>query len=362
MGPRASKFRDHGEDLEITETSGLCRLLAGLVAALLVWRGSAAPVVSAGSLQAPKRIISLVPAVTEMLFAIGAGNEVVGVSSYDRFPAEVATRPKVGALIDPDFERILSLKPDLVVVYGSQTELIARLGRAQLPLFNYRHAGLGDVTSTIRELGTRIGRGAEADQVAAAIERDIAAIRTRVAGRPRPRTALVFGREPGSLRGVYVSAGVGFMHDMLDAAGGADVFADIARQSLQATTEVLLARAPEVIIEAHASEGWTPERVARERLVWNVLPSLPAVRSGRIHILTDDRLSIPGPRVADAASGLLADVLHPKAAINITGAGPTPAPRARATHRRGESSALLARGRPTPAPRARAAHAARGVR
>ena len=130
------------------------------------WRGSAAPVVSAGSLQAPKRIISLVPAVTEMLFAIGAGNEVVGVSSYDRFPPEVATRPKVGALIDPDFERILSLKPDLVVVYGSQAELIARLGRAQLPLFNYRHAGLGDVTSTIRELGTRIGRGAEADQVA----------------------------------------------------------------------------------------------------------------------------------------------------------------------------------------------------
>ena len=279
--------------------------------------------VSAGSLQAPKRIISLVPAVTEMLFAIGAGNEVVGVSSYDRFPPEVATRPKVGALIDPDFERILSLKPDLVVVYGSQAELIARLGRAQLPLFNYRHAGLGDVTSTIRELGTRIGRGAEADQVAAAIERDIAAIRTRVAGRPKPRTVLVFGREPGSLRGIYVSAGIGFMHDMLDAAGGADVFADIARQSLQATTEVLLARAPEVIIEAHASEGWTPERIARERLVWNVLPSLPAVRSGRIHILTDDRLSIPGPRVADAIR-LLADVLHPKAAINITGAGPHP--------------------------------------
>ena len=288
--------------------------------ALLVWRGAAVPVVSADSVQAPKRIISLVPAVTEMLFAIGAGDEVVGVSSYDRFPAEATTRPKVGALIDPDFERILSLKPDLVVVYGSQAELIARLGRARLPLFHYRHAGLSDVTSTIRELGVADRARGEANDVAAAIERDIAAVRARVAGRPRPRTALVFGREPGTLRNIYVSAGIGFMHDMLDAAGGADVFADVKRQSLQATTEVLLARAPEVIVEVHASEGWTPERIARERQVWNGLPSLPAVRTGRIYMLTDDRLSIPGPRVAEAIR-LLADVLHPEAAIKITGAG-----------------------------------------
>jgi iron complex transport system substrate-binding protein len=264
------------------------------------------------SAQAPKRIISIVPAVTEMLFAIGAGNEVVGVSSYDRFPPEAATRPKVGALIDPDFERILSLKPDLVVVYGSQNDLIARLGRARLPMFSYQHAGLADITVTIRALGARIGRVAEAEKVAAAIEGDVSAIRQAVSGRTRPKTALVFGREPGTLRSLYVSAGVGFMHDMLEAAGGTDVFADVKRQSLQATTELLLSRAPDVIIEAHAEEGWTTDRLNRERDVWRALPSLPAVRSSRIYILADDRLSIPGPRVADAIR-VLARVLHPDA-------------------------------------------------
>jgi iron complex transport system substrate-binding protein len=256
------------------------------------------------------RIVSLVPAVTEMLFAIGAGPQVVGVSSYDDFPIEVRSRPKVGALIDPDFERILSLRPDLVVVYDSQTELVMRLTRARIPVFHYRHAGLADITETTRELGVRVGRTIAAAETAREIETELAAIRTRVAGRPRPRTALIFGREPGLLRSLYASAGVGFMHDMLVLAGGEDVFADVKRQSLQVSSEVLLARAPDVVVEVHPSSGWTAERLARERAVWAALPSVPAVRTGRIYLLADDRLSIPGPRVA-AAARLIAAVLHP---------------------------------------------------
>jgi len=248
----------------------------------------------------PTRIVSLVPAVTEMLFAIGAGPQVVGVSSYDRFPAEVLTRPKVGALVDPDFERILSLRPDLVVVYGTQTDLIARLDRAHVATFKYELFGLAEITRTIRLLGDQTGRAREAAAVAERIDRDLAAIRQSVAGKPRPKTVLIFGREPNSLRGIYASGGIGFMHDMLVAAGGDDVFADIKRQNLQATTEMLLTRAPEVIIEVHSGDPWPQAQIDQERRAWNVLASLPAVRSGRIYELVDDRLSIPGPRVAEA--------------------------------------------------------------
>lgn len=255
------------------------------------------------------RIVSLVPAVTEMLFAMGAGPDVVGVSSYDRFPPEVLSKPKVGALVDPDFERILSLRPELVIVYGSQIDLIGRLERARVPMFRYEHAGLPDITTTIRALGARVGRGADARALADRIERDLADIRRRVEGKRRPKTVLIFGREEGALRGIFASGGIGFMHDMLEAAGGEDIFADVKRQSVQATVEVLLARAPEVIIEVHAGEAWTADRIARETAVWRGLPSLPAARSGRLHILVDDRLSMPGPRVADAVR-ILADVLH----------------------------------------------------
>jgi cobalamin transport system substrate-binding protein len=258
---------------------------------------------------AAHRIISLVPAVTEMIFAMGAGDDVVAVSSYDRYPPEARTRPSVGALIDPDFERIISLRPDLVIVYGTQTDLVARLARVNLPIFSYEHAGLADVTVTVRAIGARIGRAEAAERLAGSIERGLDDVRTSVAGRPRPRTALIFGRETGTLRGIFASGGVGFLHDLLEVAGGEDIFADVRRQSLQASAETLIARAPEVVLEIHPTEQWTPERLARERDVWRGLPSLPAVRNGRVYILADDVLLIPGPRVVEAAR-MMARTLH----------------------------------------------------
>jgi iron complex transport system substrate-binding protein len=268
---------------------------------------------SAGT-QQPQRIVSLVPAVTEMLFAMGAGSQVVGVSSFDRYPPEALTRTKLGALVDPDIERMLSLRPDLAVVYGTQTDLIAQLTRAGVPLFRYEHAeaGLADITRMIRQLGERVGRTREAAGLADRIERDIAAIGERVRGRPRPKTAVIIGREPGGLRGIYASAGVGFLHDMLDVAGGMDAFADVKRQNLQVSAEVLLARAPDVILEVHPPEGWPPERIAEERALWRAFPGLPAVKNDRIYLIADDVVLVPGPRIAEGIRRM-AEALHPEA-------------------------------------------------
>ena len=254
----------------------------------------------------PSRIVSLVPAATEMLFAIGAGPRVVAVSSYDHEPSEVERLPRVGALLDPDLERILGLRPDLVVVYGTQHDLQQQLSRAAIPAFSYKHGGLADVTSTIRALGERTGTVTRANDVASAIERDLADIRARVTGRDRPRTLLVFGREPGTLRNLYASGGVGFLHDMLDVAGAVNVFAAEKRESVQASSETLLAAAPEVIIELHYADG------AVDLSAWRALPALPAVRTNRIVVLTGTDLVTAGPRVA-AATRRLAKALHPEA-------------------------------------------------
>ena len=129
--------------------------------------------------QAPRRIISLIPAVTEMLFAIGAGPQVVAVSSFDKYPADVKDLPRVGALLDPNVERILSLKPDLVVVYGSQNDLKQQLARASISIFDYRHAGLDDVGTTIRLLGQRTNHQTGADDVVKRIEQRLADVRKR---------------------------------------------------------------------------------------------------------------------------------------------------------------------------------------
>lgn len=254
----------------------------------------------------PTRIISLVPAATEMLFAIGAGPRVVAVSSFDREPAEVRTLPNVGALLDPDVEKILSLRPDLVVVYGTQRDLSQQLERAGIARFGYVHGGLSDILKTLTALGAATGDTDGAQRVVTALGASLDAIRAKVAGRTRPRTLVVFGHEPGTLRNLYASGGVGFLHDMLDIAGGEDVFGDILRESVQATTEQLITRAPDVIIELRADDETPPDLDA-----WNVVPSIPAVRNHRVVVLAGSEMVTAGPRVAKATERI-ARTLHPE--------------------------------------------------
>jgi iron complex transport system substrate-binding protein len=258
-----------------------------------------------------RRIVSLVPALTEMVFALGAGSQVIAVSSYDEFPPEVKSLPRVGALLDPDMERILSLRPDLVIVYGSQTDLQAQLARAGIRVFNYRHAGLAGVLKTLKDLGPVVGRPDEGERLAHDMSAQLDRLRERVRGRPKPRTLLVFERDPSSLRGVFVSGGVGFLHDMLQVAGATNVFADVVRESVQPSVETMLARAPEVILEVRVTGETGPAQIADARRVWGTLTSIPAVRQGRINILSGQYLVVPGPRLVQAAE-TFARTLHPE--------------------------------------------------
>lgn len=259
----------------------------------------------------PQRIISLVPSTTEMLFVMGAGPRVAGVSNYDHFPPDVERLPKVGGLLDPNVERLLSLKPDLVIVYDTQTDLKRQLERARIPMFRYVHRGLPDITQTMRALGERIGMKAAADAAALRIEEQLAATRARVAGRTRPKTLLVFGREAGTLRHIDASGGYGFLHDILELAGGADVLGDLNKQVVDMSTEMILSRAPEVILELHYGESLKPDRFDAERRVWNGLPSVPAVKNNRVFLLAGDEFVVPGPRIVLAADRF-ARTLHPE--------------------------------------------------
>ena len=261
---------------------------------------------------APRRIVSAVPAVTEILFAIGAGSQVTGVGSYDQYPPEAEALPRIGGLIDPDIETILAMRPDLVVPYVTQRDLITQLERASIPLWLYEHGSLDSVLTTIRALGRRTGHVAEAARVASDLEKDLAAIGTALADRPRPRTLLVIAREPNSLRNLFASGGVGFQHDMVVLAGGENVLADTSTRAAQITTETILKLAPDVVLEVRAGDPLTDEEIAREVAVWQTLPSLPAVRDGRIVFLTGSDLVIPGPRIASAVARF-AHALHPDA-------------------------------------------------
>jgi len=259
---------------------------------------------------AATRIVSIIPATTEMLFAMGAGDRVVAIGSFDHYPPEAERLPRVGALIDPNVERILTLRPDLVVVYGTQADLISQLDRAHIPFYSYTHRGLTDIATTIRALGGRVGVDANANALADRLERRLADIRARVARSPRPRTLLVFGREPGSLRNIDASGGDGFLHDMLETAGGTDVLADVHRQSVMMSTEMVLTRRPDVIVELRYARGDAVSDA--DMRAWDALPSVPAVRNHKVFLLRGEEFVVPGPRVT-LATERLSRVLHPDA-------------------------------------------------
>jgi iron complex transport system substrate-binding protein len=247
-----------------------------------------------------------------MLFAIGAGRQVVAVSSYDDFPPEVTSLPRVGALLDPDVERMLTLRPDLVITYGSQGSVETQLARAGIKTFSYRHGGIRAIMDTLRDLGTATGHASEAEGKAREIEAQLGAVRARVRGRARPRVLLVFGRQPESLRQMYASGGVGFLNDILETAGGQNVFSDVGQESVQPSQETLLARAPEVILEIRSGRAGSTTDTLGERSAWSPLASIPAVRNARIYFLSGAQLVVPGPRVGLAAEQL-ARALHPDA-------------------------------------------------
>jgi iron complex transport system substrate-binding protein len=195
-----------------------------------------------------------------------------------------------------------------VIVYEAQHELEQRLGQAHIRYYEYAHKNLANVMATMRTLGDLLGLRPAAERVAREIETKLQATAERVAGRPRPRVLLVISRDPGSLQNIYANGGYGFLHDMIEIAGGRDLFADVKRENVQPSTEQILARRPDIIIEL--VYGAAPPR--DDLASWNALASIPAVRNHRLNRLVGDQYIDAGPHVAEAAEQF-AKTIHPEA-------------------------------------------------
>ncbi|HEY8393830.1 MAG TPA: cobalamin-binding protein [Thermaerobacter sp.] len=242
----------------------------------------------------PERIVSLAPSNTEILFAIGAGDRVVGVDSFSDYPAEAAKLPKVGGLTDTNFEQIVALEPDLALTVGGTEEQVKRLEELGIPTVVIQPATLEDVLERI-EL---VGRLVDAQEGAARVVRDmrdrIEAVRAKIAGIPDDRRVRVFyevWHDP------LMTAGPGgFIHDVITAAGGINIAADAGNPWPQISLETVVAKDPQVIIVPRSLESSYQELKAGKRKGWE---GITAVRDGRIYAIDDNIISRPGPRLVD---------------------------------------------------------------
>jgi len=255
---------------------------------------------------APRRIVSLVPGVTEILFAIGAQDALVGVTDFCDFPPDARRKARVGDMLAPNLETLVSLRPDLVVATrsGNREETFDQLKRLGLPVYLVDEPpSIADLLRLVGGLGQLTGRRAAAAVVAAGLERRITAVRERVAGRPHPRVLYVLWPEP-----LIVPGRGSLLSELIASAGGESVTADQGQGYPRMSLEAAVGRAPEVIILARHGASTGP--AAREQ--WQRLESLPAIRSGRLYAADGDILHRFGPRVVDGLE-LLARLIHPEA-------------------------------------------------
>jgi iron complex transport system substrate-binding protein len=306
----ASWLRRHAPELAVgalVAVAAAVGVLAGAVG------GGAARRPPGGAARRPcNRIVSLAPSLTEMLFALGLGDRVVGVTRYCDFPPEALSRPKVGGYYDPNIEAIVALSPDLVVLLPEHTEAKAKLEGLGLATFPVQSERVSDVLAALASLGEACGAEARASEVVSDIRSRLGEVARRVRGRRRPRTLVCVGRAMGEgrLSDMYVAGRGTFYDEVLDLAGAANACPPGMAMYAALSAEGLAEMDPEVILDMVADlDERGLDRSALER-EWQAAKGVAAVKAGRVYVLGQDYVVVPGPRLALLVEDV-ARLVHP---------------------------------------------------
>jgi ABC-type Fe3+-hydroxamate transport system substrate-binding protein len=249
----------------------------------------------------PHRVICLMPTVTDTVFALGAGDDVVGISDYTKYPAAALKKPSVGDLINPSIETILSLHPDLVI--GTQPkgpmEVTDQLERAGIPIFLVSPHGIAGTFHSIESVGMALNRTSQADALVNRLQQRVDAVRARTQSLPAPRVFMPIWYDPITTIGKNA-----FITEVIEAAGGRSVTDDLSTEWPQISMEVVLERAPDALLLVRG--GKTTLQVLQDRPGWS---NMTAIKSRRAYYV-DDRINFASPVAIDALEDL-AKQFHP---------------------------------------------------
>lgn len=251
----------------------------------------------------PTRIVSLAPSITEMLFAIGLDQEIVGVTEFCDFPPAAREKPKVG-YSQPNLEAVVALRPDLVLAPKSvlRVDLLTKLEQVKIPTFVLEPATLEDILAHIQLLGRMVGRTSESVREADRIRKQVAELTARLSGVPRPSILYVLNSEP------LITAGPGsYIHHLIELAGGRNAAANADAPYPRLSMEEVLRQNPEILLfPVGRFEGIPQDQQDR----WKQWTSLAAVQQNHLFQIDADLLNRPGPRIVQGLQQLV-HVLHP---------------------------------------------------
>lgn len=270
--------------------------------------GPAAPSGSS-PLSPAERVICASPGITEIVFALERGETVIGVSDYSIHPPEVRSLPRIGGLYNPNRERILMLQPGLVITQGRHNALTRFCRESGIALLSVPMDTLSDFRKAVLRIGRELEAGEPARRLVGRIMGDLDRVRTATRKYPARRVFLTLGHTPGDLSGLMTTGPGTFLHEIIEIAGGHNIFADAEGLYPQISKEALVMRQPEIILEVFP-DGMSEGNRDLLKADWERLPMLKAVREGRVFFLTEDYLLIPGVRIGRTA-GRFAELIHP---------------------------------------------------
>ncbi len=253
----------------------------------------------------PQRIVSLAPNITEILFSLGLDDEIVGVSIHCNFPEKAKSKARVGSYISLDFEKITSLKPDLIIATGAGNtrDMVDRLGKLGFQTYVIYPKNFDDILVSIAHLGQAVNRGREARAIIEGMRKKSQRVIELTRGLPRPKVFIQIGDAP------IVTVGKGsFADDLIRLAGGENIAGKEKEVYPRFGMEEILKRSPEVIVISSMNPRGDYQKILQEWARWK---TIPAVKNGRIHLIDSDLLDRPSPRIIDGLEEL-ARVLHPE--------------------------------------------------
>jgi iron complex transport system substrate-binding protein len=262
----------------------------------------------------PQRLISLAPSITETLYVLGLGDRIVGDTEYCDYPPEAKLKPHVGALLNPSLEKIVALKPDLVLgmAEANRRETAEQLERLSIPLYGLTAHSVDQTLESIEDLGRVLGREEQARSLVEGLRRRVDTVKQRAANQPAPKVLFVVWYKPLITAGPHT-----FIEDVIRVAGGVSVADDLAGEWPRMSLEDALHRDPDVILFSQ-SESFAPSFDELEKLPgWK---DFRAVKNRRLYFLSDTIVR-PSPRLIDALEEV-ANILHPSPSAESRMEGP----------------------------------------
>lgn len=261
------------------------------------------------------RIVSLAPSVTETLYALELGSKIEGVTRYCRYPLEAQSKTKIGGFLDPNYELILFLKPDLVVLLAEQADQERYLKQLGVTTLMLDHRSIKGIIQSLGAIGSLCGQPKRAAALAADLTARVAAVRKENEGKPPKKVLIAIGGNEydGVLSNLFISGRDGYYDEMIKIAGGSNVYAGSTASLPSVSQEGLIALDPEVVIQIGSETDGVRVDPVEIKKAWAKLDMVRAVKEKQVYVLNDDYASIPGPRFIMLLEKIN-DLLHRRAA------------------------------------------------